>query len=332
MKQKLIQEICNLMEHHLNKTQIQILAHTLEIVFEKSAVFPSEQRESAMTIQEQNLKLIDLFLAAKRIEGCSENTVKYYKKTLTPIVNSFDKCIHHIETNDLRLYLSSYQNTRHSSKVTLDNVRRIMSTFFSWLEDEDYILKSPVRRIRKVKTTQTVKEAMSDEQLEMLRDHCTHPRDLAIIDLLVSTGIRVGELVNLNITDINFHDRECIVLGKGDKERRVYFDAKTKIHLQQYVDSRSDSNSALFVSKHAPWNRLNISGVERFLSELGKKSSVHHVHPHKFRRTMATMAIDKGMPIEQVQKLLGHSQIDTTLRYAIVNQTNVKHSHRKFVY
>lgn len=242
------------------------------------------------------------------------------------------KGIHDMDTNDLRLYLSEYQKIHKSSNVTLDNIRRIMSSFFAWLEDEDYIIKSPVRRIRKVKTTQVVKETLSDEHLEQLRDHCSHPRDLAIIDSLVSTGIRVGELVTLNISDIDFNNRECVVLGKGDKERRVYFDAKTKIHLQQYLSGRHDHNPTLFVSKQSPWNRLSIADVERFLKKLGDKVSVNHVHPHKFRRTMATMAIDKGMPIEQVQRLLGHSQIDTTLHYAIVNQTNVKNSHRKFVY
>ena len=246
-------------------------------------------------------------------------------------VHAINKNVCNIDTNDLRFYLSNYQNTRNSSKITLDNIRRIMSSFFSWLEDEDYIVKSPVRRIHKVKATKIVKETLSDEQLEKLRDQCTHPRDLAIIDILISTGIRVGELVHLNRSDINFAERECIVLGKGDKERPVYFDAKTKIHLQNYLATRTDSNPALFVTLNAPWNRLSIAGVEHVLAKLGSQSKVKHVHPHKFRRTMATMAIEKGMPIEQVQKLLGHAQIDTTLHYAIVNQSNVKIAHRRYV-
>lgn len=236
-----------------------------------------------------------------------------------------------MNTGDLRCYLSNYQTALNSSKVTLDNIRRIMSSFFTWLEDEDYIGKSPVRRIRKVKTTKLVKETLSDENLEQLRDQCVHSRDLAIIDLLSSTGIRVGELVNLNRSDINFHERECIVLGKGDKERQVYFDAKTKIHLQNYLETRTDNNPALFVTLHAPWKHLSISGVEHFLRKLGNISAVNHVHPHKFRRTMATMALEKGMPIEQVQRLLGHAKIDTTLQYAIVNQSNVKIAHRKYM-
>lgn len=278
-----------------------------------------------------NENFIELFIAAKEIEGCSENTLKYYHNTLIKMSSFIAKDVCHIETNDLRLYLSDYQRNNHCSKTTLDNIRRIMSTFFALLEDEDYIVKSPVRRIHKVKTTQMVKETLTDEQLEHLRDECTHPRDLAIIDLLISTGIRVGELVTLNRSDINFEERECIVLGKGDKERKVYFDAKTKVHLLQYLNTRIDDNPALFVSLHAPFNRLSISGVEHFLTCLEKKSQIQHVHPHKFRRTMATMAIEKGMPIEQVQKLLGHTKIDTTLHYAIVNQMGVKMAHRKFI-
>lgn len=332
MKHQLINEIGTRMEQHLSREQSRILEHTLNVVFSKINLPEYSASTKSQITEEENMHLIHLFIAAKKIEGCSENTLKYYTNTLSSMIHTLQKSIYDIDTNDLRIYLADYQKAHNTSKVTLDNIRRIMSSFFSWLEDEDYINKSPVRRIRKVKTTQVVKETLSDEHLERLRDNCTHARDLAIIDLLVSTGIRVGELVSLNIGDINFNDRECVVLGKGDKERPVYFDAKTKIHLQQYLLSRQDDNPALFVSKQAPWNRLSIAGVERFLAKLGNSASVNHVHPHKFRRTMATMAIDKGMPIEQVQKLLGHSQIETTLHYAIVNQTNVKISHRKFVY
>lgn len=330
MKQELIHEICRLMNNHLTQDQNKLLKNTLSQVFTHFGLPDSSEQTSPKDF-ECNTRLINLFVAAKKIEGCSDNTLKYYSNTLVNMTNSIHKNVCDIETNDLRFYLSNYQNTRNSSKVTLDNIRRIMSSFFAWLEDEDYIIKSPVRRIHKVKTTQIVKETLSDENLEQLRDQCSHPRDLAIVDLLISTGVRVGELVKLNRTDINFTERECIVLGKGDKERQVYFDAKTKIHLQQYLDSRTDTNPALFVSLQAPWNRLSIAGVERFLARLGAQSQVRHVHPHKFRRTMATMAIEKGMPIEQVQKLLGHAKIDTTLHYAIVNQANVKLAHRRYI-
>lgn len=279
----------------------------------------------------ENTQLTDAFLSAKRIEGCSEKSLSYYRKTIETMSEKIGKGITHITTNDLRSYLTDYQTERKSSKVTIDNIRRILSSFFSWLEDEDYILKSPVRRIHKVKTAVTIKETYTDEALETMRDHCDSLRDLALIDMLASTGMRVGELVLLNRDDINFEERECVVFGKGSKERMVYFDARTKIHLQNYLAQRTDSNNALFVSLKVPYERLQIGGVESRLRELGKRLSLPRVHPHKFRRTLATMAIDKGMPVEQLQRLLGHQRIDTTLQYAMVKQSNVKIAHRKYI-
>ena len=278
-----------------------------------------------------NSNYLAMFLNAKKIEGCSERTLAYYKTTVEKLLDGIADPIRKVTTDDIREYLASYQSLNDCSKTTIDNIRRNISSFFTWLEEEDYIIKSPMRRIHKIKTTKTVKEVISDEEIEKMRDKCKNLRDLAIIDLLYSTGIRIGELVRLNIDDIDFEERECIVFGKGDKERRVYFDAKTKIHLMSYINSRFDTNPALFVTLDAPYNRLQISGVEIRLRRLGRELGINKVHPHKFRRTMATRAIDKGMPIEQVQKLLGHSQIDTTMRYAIVNQTNVKVAHRKFI-
>lgn len=279
----------------------------------------------------ENARLTGAFLSAKRIEGCSEKSLSYYRKTIETMSEKIGKGITHITTNDLRSYLTGYQTERKSSKVTIDNIRRILSSFFSWLEDEDYILKSPVRRIHKVKTAVTIKETYTDEVLETMRDHCDSLRDLALIDMLASTGMRVGELVLLNRDDINFEERECVVFGKGSKERMVYFDARTKIHLQNYLAQRTDSNNALFVSLKAPYERLQIGGVESRLRELGKRLSLPRVHPHKFRRTLATMAIDKGMPVEQLQRLLGHQRIDTTLQYAMVKQSNVKIAHRRYI-
>jgi len=275
--------------------------------------------------------LVSLFLAAKRVEGCSEKTVRYYDSTIRNVLTVIQKEIPSVTTDDLRMYLDQYQSRNGVSKVTIDNIRRILSSFFSWLEDEDYIIKSPVRRIHKVKTCKTVKETYSDEALELMRDNSECLRDHAIIDMLASTGMRVGELVRLNRDDIDFENRECVVLGKGNKQRKVYFDARTKIHLQNYLRSRKDGSPALFVSLQKPYNRLLISGVEIRLRELGRKLELSKVHPHKFRRTLATMAIDKGMPIEQVQQLLGHQSVDTTLQYAMVNQNNVKASHHKYI-
>lgn len=289
----------------------------------------TSQTKSVSSVSNSNY--LAMFLNAKKIEGCSERTLSYYKTTVEKLLDRITDPIRKVTTDDIREYLASYQGLNDCSKTTIDNIRRNISSFFTWLEEEDYIIKSPMRRIHKIKTTKTVKEVISDEEIEKMRDKCKNLRDLAIIDLLYSTGIRIGELVRLNVDDIDFEERECIVFGKGDKERRVYFDAKTKIHLMGYINSRSDANPALFVTLDAPYDRLQISGVEIRLRHLGRELGINKVHPHKFRRTMATRAIDKGMPIEQVQKLLGHSQIDTTMHYAIVNQTNVKVAHRKFI-
>ena len=275
--------------------------------------------------------LLALFLTAKEVEGCSPKTIAYYEATLRHMNQSLAKPYSQVESDDLRRYLNDYEATRNTSKVTIDNIRRIMSSFFTWLEDEDYIVKSPVRRIRRVKTAQVAKEVLTDEELEVLRDTCGVKRDLAIIDLLASTGMRIGELVRLNREDVNLHERECLVTGKGNKQRLVYFDARAKLHLTEYLASRSDSSTALFVALDSSARRVTVGGIEIRLRNLGQAAGIHRVHPHKFRRTLATHAIDKGMPIEQVQKLLGHAKIDTTMHYAMVNQNNVKASHRRYL-
>ena len=329
MKEQIILDITQEMLPYLDNAQLLQLRKVLE-----RALWNVEITESSNEVEEpetSNAELLTAFINAKRIEGCSEKTLKYYQSTIIKMLSVSDKHITHITTDDLREYLSDYQNTNDCSKSNIDNIRRILSSFFSWLEDEDYILKSPVRRIHKIKSAKTVKETYTDEALECMRDNCDNLRDLAVIDMLASTGMRVGELVGLNRADVDFENRECIVFGKGSKERPVYFDARTKIHLKNYLESRNDDNPALFVSLLKPYDRLKISGVEIRLRELGRKLGITKVHPHKFRRTLATRAIDKGMPIEQVQKLLGHSKIDTTMQYAMVDQNNVKISHRKYI-
>lgn len=286
---------------------------------------------SRLEKQKDNKEYLQDYLSAKEVEGCSEKTIDYYKSTILMLFDGLQKHIKKVTTEDLRAYLTEYQQKRNSSRVTIDNIRRIFSSFFSWLEDEDIIIKSPVRRIHKVKTANKVKETYSDEEIELLRDNANSIRDLALIDLLTSTGMRIGELVRLNISDVDFEERECVVLGKGNKQRIVYFDAKSKIHLKNYLKKRSDNNDALFVSIKKPYRRMAIGGIESRIKRLGDKLGIKKVHPHKFRRTLATNAIDRGMPIEQVQKLLGHERIDTTLHYAMVKQSNVKIGHRKYV-
>lgn len=326
MKQNLITDIIQGMLPYLNNAQSKRLQEVLQYSLTNYQVIEDSERK-----KEIEPDFVELFLSAKRIEGCSEKSLKYYKSTIIAMLTTLDKSVKYIITDDIRGYLTEYQQKNGLSKVTVDNIRRILSSFFSWLEDEDYILKNPVRRIHKVKTGTNIKETYSDETLELMRDNCTELRDLAMIDMLASTGMRVGEMVLLNRNDIDFNERECIVFGKGSKERIVYFDARTKIHLQNYLKSRKDNNEALFVSLKAPYERLQIGGIETRLRKFGRKLGVPKVHPHKFRRTLATMAIDKGMPVEQLQQLLGHRKIDTTLQYAMVKQSNVKIAHRKYI-
>ena len=328
MREEKLNEVLVQMLPHLNNEQSGRLRDVLNNVFCDCDVV---KREFAKSDLEKTDNLKDLFISAKRIEGCSEKTLAYYQKTIEVMLDNVGRDVKQITTDDIRNYLTEYQQQNNLSKVTVDNVRRIISSFYSWLEDEDYIIKSPVRRIHKVKAITSIKETYSDEALEVMRDNAETLRDLAMIDLLSSTGMRVGEMVLLNREDIDFSERECIVFGKGNKERVVYFDARTKIHLKNYLDSRSDVNPALFVSLKAPFERLKIGGVEARLREMGKRLDIPKVHPHKFRRTLATMAIDKGMPIEQLQQLLGHQRIDTTLKYAMVKQSNVKLAHRKYI-
>lgn len=321
MEEKIV-TVLNEMSEYLSIAQMKKLQEVILKTFAENEAVKNDIK---------NEDFLKMFLDAKRIEGCSERTIKYYQTTIKHLLSQTTVEVRKLTTEEMREYLSNYQKRNNCSNVTIDNVRRNISSFFSWLEEEDYILKSPMKRIHKIKTKVVVKNIISDEGIEKLRDNCKGKRDLAIIDLLYSTGIRVGELVNLNIDDIDLEGRECIVYGKGDKERRVYFDAKTKVHLKSYIESRVDKNEALFVTLDAPYNRLKISGVEIRLRNIGRSLNIERIHPHKFRRTMATRAIDKGMPIEQVQRLLGHSQIDTTMQYAMVNQNNVKTSHQKYI-
>lgn len=326
MKKQLETDIIQAMLPYLNNAQIEKLQETLDVVFENCDVVIKENRE-----QQEGEDFVEMFLSAKRIEGCSEKSLKYYQSTILKLLEDTKKDIKHIVTEDIRSYLMNYQEKKKSSRVTIDNIRRIFSSFFSWLEEEDYILKSPVRRIHRVKTVSNIKATYSDEELEIMRDSCNEIRDLAMIDMLASTGMRIGEMVLLNRADIDFNERECVVLGKGDKERIVYFDARTKIHLKNYLDRRADEHPALFVSLKTPHHRMSIGGIETRLRKIGEQLGLSKVHPHKFRRTLATMAIDKGMPIEQLQQLLGHKRIDTTLQYAMVKQSNVKIAHRKYI-
>lgn len=329
MNNEIIDKIKSRMENELLPEQLIKLEEVLMDVFEYKKFEDSSSRN--------NKNLINQYISAKKIEGCSKRTEEYYLSTL----NFFEKTIKcdicTINTNNIREYLFNYQKINNCSNVTLDTVRRILSSFYKWLEEEDFILKSPMKRIHRIKTPVVIKQALSEEQIEVIRKKASNNnRNLAIIDFLLSSGIRVSELVRLNRSSINLNSRTCIVFGKGAKQRETYFDVRTKIELENYLKTRKDKNRALFVterkkSKHGSYSRLSINSIEKMIREIGQKTDIENVHPHRFRRTMATRAIDKGMPIEQVQVLLGHTKIDTTMRYANVQQANVRYSHQKFI-
>ena len=330
MRELFVEKVINTVEDFLDNNQRIKLKEILTEICLNYQIERIEQTKK-QEILKNNTDILNKFISSKEIEGCSTRTLNYYKDNITKMLDAINLPIGEITTEILRNYLADYKSNSKAGMVTIDNIRRTLSSFFTWLENEDYIVKSPVRRIHKVKTTRRVKETLTDENLEKLRDTCSNVRDLAILELLISTGMRVGEITRLNISDMNFQERSCIVLGKGNSEREVYFSAKSKMYIEKYLETRIDNNEALFVSLIKPYNRLGISGIEILIRNLGKEANINKVHPHKFRRTMATMAIDKGMPIEQVQKLLGHIKIDTTMEYAMVNQNNVKNSHRKYV-
>lgn len=312
-------------------SQMQALLSGSQLKTLKNVLVCTLSNQTCGAASDAEADLLTLFLTAKEVEGCSPKTIAYYKSTLEHMTTALAKPYTQVTSDDLRAYLSGHEARRHAGKVTIDNIRRIMSSFFSWLEDEDYVVKSPVRRIHRVKCAQVAKAVLTDEELESIRSSCTCARDLAIVDVLASTGMRVGELVGLDIADVDLDGRECVVTGKGNKQRPAYFDARAKLHLSEYLEARTDDCPALFVSLKGEPRRVSIGNVEARVRELGRAASVERVHPHKFRRTLATHAIDKGMPIEQVQKLLGHAKIDTTMRYAMVDQNNVKASHRKYL-
>lgn len=325
-KEEFLQSLLNAMKPFIWKKDIKSVEETFIKCFESIEIRKIDDGNPIT-----NEDALKMFIEAKRIEGCSERSIKYYDSTLKLFFKSITKNYLVIETEDIRRYLSNYSQNNNASKVTIDNIRRVISTLFTWLESENYIMKSPTRRIHKIKIGKIVKETYSDEMIELIRKNVISQRDLAIVDFLISTGVRVGELVKLNISDLNLEAKECIVIGKGNKQRKVYFDARTKIEIKQYLDYRKDESKALFVSLYKPYRRLQISGVETVLKKIGRKIGLGKVHPHKFRRTIATKAIDKGMPIEQVQKMLGHAKIDTTLEYAMVDENNVKISHKKYL-
>lgn len=320
----------------LNKKAAYELAHPETYIDAFSADFREEALRMGLLVElppgMRSLScILRSFLATKKFEGCSAATLNSYSNTVYAFLYSLTKSPLEVKAADIRNYLIDYQRENHCSNRTLDNMRLTISSFYNWLENENYIMKNPSKKIKRIKYDRTVLQSFTDEELESLRDACTNYRDLAMIEFLYSTGCRVSEMCSLDKDDLDFVKREAIICGKGKKERVIYFSAKAKIYLMRYITKRIDNNEALFVSAKYPYRRLDRGGVEFICKDIGEHAGVKHCHPHRFRRTLATNLIDKGVPIEQVQTLLGHAKIDTTLLYANVNQQNVKVNHSKHV-
>lgn len=290
------------------------------------------QKDTSVVIQEDEwMNVLNIFLARKLTDGKSERTVKLYKTQLSHLLSYLNKRCEDITEDDLFSYLTMYRQVRHVSNQYLDDLRRIMTSFFGWLYRKGFVSKNPAIGLDPIKVEKTIKRPFSDEELESLRNNCNTEREIALIDFLYSTGIRVSELVNLNINDINMDTLDVVVNGKGNKERRTYLTRTARLHLKKYLEKRDDENEALFVSERAPHNRLSVAGVQKILREIGVRAGVDKTHPHRFRRTMATNILKKGMPLEEVSSLLGHVKLETTMIYCTLNQENVRFSHAKYM-
>lgn len=298
----------------------------LDVVL-KSQLINSD--ESINGVQETNGEVIQGFLNAKKVEGCSERTIHYYGYILNQAFSTIEAHYSEVTADILREYLNGCSEKQCVSKCSIDNIRRVLSSFFAWLEEEDRIMKSPMRRIHKIRADKTIKSPFTDDEAEQIKDSCFDEREEAVIGLLLSTGMRVGELSRLKIKDISLDLMECVVLGKGAKERIVYFDSATKLKIERYLSARNCESEHFLVSKDSRHKPLKVSGIERIVKTIGERSGIEKCYPHRFRRTLATKAIAKGIPIEQVQVILGHTKIETTLRYAIVEQSNVRNSYRR---
>lgn len=288
-----------------------------------------KKKDELILFDNDNEIKLKKFIATKRLEGLSENTLVQYHRTITNLLDTLNKPINRITTDDIRFYLSVYHDERKVSKVTLNNMRRYFSSFFSWCCDEDIIDKNPMRRIKAIKQQKVIKEPFSDVEMEKIRESTESLRDRALIEFLYSTGCRVSEVVGLDKSNVDFIHNSVVVNGKGNKQREVYISDTAMYWIEKYLHSREDDSPALFSGKRTP--RIQKAGIEETLRRIGRKSGVENVHPHRFRRTVATNLINRGMPVQEVQQILGHSKLDTTMIYCKVDKKNIQASHRKFI-
>lgn len=327
MENILIMNVLKSMEDILDDVQMFHLKKSLQTVVSGYKI--SEKTNELLAQNTSWTHDLEDFIVYRKMQGRSKKTCKQYFNQLIKLLSYANKCVSDITDTDITNYLQEYKGFYNIGNRSLENMRLVFSSFFSWAANVGKIKSNPMLKIGKIKYDSKVKEPFSDKEREKLFLNCNTLRDMALIEFLYSTGIRVSESVALNISDVHFTDDELIVYGKGQKERKVYLNAKSSVYLQQYLELRTDSNEALFVSLRKPHNRLTIQGVEAMLKRLGKRAQVSNVHPHRFRRTSATNALNKGMDLQYVSTMLGHSNPNTTMIYCTVDQNNVKLSHKK---
>lgn len=309
----------------LGQEKIDLVDRVLIKILNKYEI--TKKHNELIVYGDDNDKIRKQFIASMRLEGKSEKTLVQYNRAIMKMIEFISKPFTKIQTNDIRFYLSNYQATRGVSKRTLDNERRFLSAFFSWLTIEEIIQKNPMLRIKKVKQDKVIKKPFSDIEVEKLRLNCKNKKEKALVEFMLSTGCRVSEISNVDLNDVNFETGECIVFGKGNKERTVYISNKSMYYIKDYIESRKKSSTALFTGKFG--KRLSKAAIENTVRMIGKRAGVLKVHPHRFRRTFATNALNKGMPIQHVQRLLGHKNMDTTMLYCQIDEDCIKMEHKR---
>jgi site-specific recombinase XerD len=332
-KETLTQSILNSLLENFDDSQLRIIENSLYLYLGDYDLIQKNMETQLTTDISPDAKAYKMFFVAKKIEGLSEKSLKYYSIILRQFFGTISKPLATITTDDIRYYFATRQNV---SLVTITNERRVLLSFFSWLTNEEYVPKNPVLKIKNIKQPKVLKKPFSQTEIEELRDACENLRDRAIVEVLLSTGMRCNELCNANIQDVDFSNGEITVTGKGNKQRVCYLNAPAKKRLKDYLESRNDKYTALFTAlsdngKRIKDNRIMNGGVLAITHNIGASANVKNTHPHRFRRTAATMALQRGMPVEQVRVMLGHEKIDTTMRYAITADETVKHAHSRYM-
>ena len=323
-----IMEVLRRMQTVIGETQLNELKNVLNMVF---AGCEMAENTDLQVVDRSWMGDMDDFLMSKALEGKSPETINRYRYELNRLLSYVNKGVEDILPGDISGYMRMYKKIRQVSNQTLKNVRTVYSSFFAWLRDRDRIRKNPMILVEDIKAEQIIKKPFTDEEREKMLRVCTSLRDKAMLEFLYSTAVRVLEFIRLNRDDIRFGNKTLIVYGKGGKERRVYLNERTNMYLKEYMQSRTDDNPALFVGIRIPHGRMTKAGVEDAIRRIGKKAGVQKAHPHRFRRTSITNALNRGMPMQEAMIFAGHAKPETTMRYCTVDHESVQYHHKKYL-